>query len=102
MPHGHLGRLHEAHNVGPSQPRHPVLRSGRDYCGQSSTDDDQVNSTEFLLDFITDRRRIVVRDIDATHQGGRPEGLAQGFKSIEPAGQQSQTPSFAVQTCRGR
>ena len=97
MPHGHLGRLHEAQNV-----HHHGFDIECDVqiaiiVPYPSTDDDQVNTTEFVENVIDDRCRIIVRHIDATHDGARRESLAQGFKSIEPAGQQSQTPPFAVQ-----
>ena len=55
------------------------------------------NHTVAIEDVIEDRCRVIVRHIHTTHDGAWRESLAQGFKSIEPAGQQSQTPSFAVQ-----
>ena len=88
MPHSQLGRLHKAQNV---------HRHGIDIqfyvqvtiivpC--TSTDDDQINTTEFVQDFGEDRGSLILRHIDATHDGFWRKGLAQRFQSIKPAGQQ--------------
>ena len=54
----------------------------------TGTDDDQVNTTELVEDFLEDRRSITVRHIDATHGRFWRECLAKRFKSIKPAGQE--------------
>ena len=88
MPHSRLGCLHEAQNVHRDCIDIQFCIQVAIVVPRTGTDDDQVDTTEFVEDFVEDRRGIVVRHIQATHDGFWRECLPHGFKSIKPAGQQ--------------